>query len=226
MPTPVFWLAPTKRLQVSLRRFVSSGRAKCKDPSNYGYHDASRVIGTSAVRWTYATHSKWMGRVRYYRQPRKRPRTDKRWPTRCRCGYRFKATDEWQTNGELLYNGAPDGKPCSLRDAPVGAMWDADWMGNWYRGPDGICLVVKTPGGDWMVDGEANNCTMPQRENVTPDGKTYRLTKRTHYCWVRHGDPRRPATLHVDKDGVTCAAGAGSIQAGDYHGFLHHGYLT
>ncbi len=30
----------------------------------------------------------------------------------------------------------------------------------------------------------------------------------------------------VDKNGLTCAAGAGSIQAGDYHGFLRDGEFT
>jgi len=46
-----------------------------------------------------------------------------------------------------------------------------------------------------------------------------------HRCWVRHGRPE-DGTLHVDKNGVTCAAGAGSIVAGNFHGFLHGGFLT
>lgn len=57
----------------------------------------------------------------------------------------------------------------------------------------------------------ASNCTMPDDKN--------------HKCWVRHGRPE-DGTLHVDKNGHTCAAGAGSIVAGNYHGFLHNGHLT
>lgn len=53
------------------------------------------------------------------------------------------------------------------------------------------------------------NCTMPYDYE--------------HRCWVRHGEP--PA-ITVDKQGHTCAAGAGSIQCGSYHGFLEDGALT
>jgi hypothetical protein len=44
-----------------------------------------------------------------------------------------------------------------------------------------------------------------------------------HRCWVRHGEPPR---ITVDKNGPTCQAGAGSILAGDYHGFLRDGAFT
>jgi|SRR6185312_241911 len=62
----------------------------------------------------------------------------------------------------------------------------------------------------WNVDGRCSNCTLPE--------------DREHRCWVRSGDPRA-GTLHVDKNGRTCAAGAGSILSGKYHGFLHGGVL-
>lgn len=32
--------------------------------------------------------------------------------------------------------------------------------------------------------------------------------------------------ITVDKNGTTCAAGAGSISAGPYHGFLRNGQLV
>lgn len=77
---------------------------------------------------------------------------------------------------------------------------------------DGRHLFVRCPDGhDWNVDGRANNCTLKD--------------DREHRCWVRHGDPEHPETLHVDKAGTTCSAGAGSIQTGAYHGFLHQGQL-
>jgi hypothetical protein len=83
------------------------------------------------------------------------------------------------------------------------------------KGPDGRCLVVVCPNGcEWMIDGPASNCTMPQDRGPFSS---------SHRCWVRHGEP---PNITVDKAGRTCAAGAGSIQAGDYHGFLRDGAFT
>jgi hypothetical protein len=135
-----------------------------------------------------------------------------------------------ESGGEPLYRRSDTGETLFLYDAPVGAMWDAHWMahGDVRTGPDGITLVVKTPGGDWLVDSECSNCTRTQWGPKEIDGVMRERVwlGRTHYCWVRHGDPRKPETLHVDKNGDTCSAGAGSIQSGDYHGFLHNGELT
>ena len=108
----------------------------------------------------------------------------------------------------------------SLAACPPGAMWDAPWMhdhgqskgGFLLSGPnvDGLFLIVKLPNGhDWMIDGRASNCTLPKDDD--------------HRCWCRHGTP---PVLTVDKIGKTCSAGAGSIKAGDYHGFLRNGRLV
>jgi hypothetical protein len=56
----------------------------------------------------------------------------------------------------------------------------------------------------WDIDSRANNCTL--------------RNDRTHRCWTQEGDPA--VHLTVGKRGPTCAAGAGSIQHGDYHGFV------
>lgn len=53
-----------------------------------------------------------------------------------------------------------------IKAAPPGAMWDADWYegsklkdGRPYnRNPDGVTLCVRTPGGDWIVDGPSFSC--------------------------------------------------------------------
>lgn len=74
---------------------------------------------------------------------------------------------------------------------------------------DGPHLCVMTPGGRWNIDSRASNCGLP-----------YDLE---HRCWVRHGEP---PNVTVDKNGLTCTAGGGSIQAGPYHGFLRDGSLT
>lgn len=104
-----------------------------------------------------------------------------------------------------------------LSAVPPGGMWDADWFHDYHGGPmlggpntDGRILVVRLPNGnDWIIDSRANNCTLPADDN--------------HRCWVRHGEP---PNITVDKNGLTCAAGAGSIQSGNYHGFLRNGELV
>ncbi len=137
-------------------------------------------------------------------------------------------TDETR-EGVKLYRRSDTGELVTLGDAPVGAMWDATWMrrDDLRTGPDGITLVVRTPGGDWLVDAECNNCTRTQWGPKEIDGQRYEKVwlGRTHYCWIRHGDPRT-GTIHVDKNGDTCSAGAGSILQGTYHGFLHNGELV
>jgi hypothetical protein len=109
-----------------------------------------------------------------------------------------------------------------ISDFGVGAMW----LVTWYNRTDGSNgervrygsdwdnqfeppLMVHTPGGDWNIDSRASNCTLKN--------------DRLHRCWIRHGVP---PNITVDKAGKTCAAGAGSIQAGSYHGFLRNGQLT
>lgn len=133
-------------------------------------------------------------------------------PAKCeRCGYEFTNKDHQSRGLRHLYVRDDTGEEINLGAAPVGACWDAAWYPETRRGPDGRYLIVKTPGGDWAIDSRASNCTMKDDD--------------AHRCWVRHGKPE-DGTLHVDKNGHTCAAGAGSILCGTYHGFLHNGHLT
>lgn len=83
---------------------------------------------------------------------------------------------------------------------------------NRWTNCDGRHLMVVLPNGHhWDVDSRANNCD--KQEDTT------------HRCWVRSGNPEtEPVT--AGKDGPTCTAGAGSIQSGDYHGFLVNGVLS
>lgn len=96
--------------------------------------------------------------------------------------------------------------------APVGAMYffdNPDPISS-YRPHPGPNLFVNVPGGHgWCIDSRASNCSRPEDNE--------------HHCWVRHGDP---PNVTVDKNGETCAAGAGSIQTGDWHGFLRDGRLV
>ena len=90
-------------------------------------------------------------------------------------------------------------------------MWRAVWYPKnfvWSNETEPH-LIVETPGGIWDIDDRCSNCTLP---NDT-----------LHRCWVRHGEP---PNITVDKKGLTCAAGAGSIAQKTWHGFLRNGYLV
>lgn len=108
---------------------------------------------------------------------------------------------------------------------PYGACFDCnvnpetlektDYYPVGYDGKSIVCITpidaaAKKPGSWWMIDSMASNCTM-------------KLDKK-HRCWVRHGSVGE--SLHVDKNGLTCAAGAGSIQHREWHGFLHNNKLS
>lgn len=100
--------------------------------------------------------------------------------------------------------------PGACYEDPEGA-WDSSTRSKRF-GYDGKALVVILPNGfSWYIDSRASNCT--------------RYDDINHRCWVRSGNVLE-STLHVDKNGDTCQAGAGSIISGDFHGFLHNGYIT
>ena len=157
------------------------------------------------------------------------PHADPDWPKTCDvCGQKFTKKDGWQFNRIRLYEykGPYGHHLVDIRSAPPGSVYSAKWLEptkkyphSWAIGPDGLALHAVCPDGrHWHIDGIASNCTMPEDNGSKGP--------RQHYCWVRHGDPRHPSTLHVDKNGPTCQAGAGSIMTGTYHGFLHNGGFT
>jgi hypothetical protein len=215
--TQTFWLEPTDEVAVGLRRY-HSGDGNGWTCAN-GYHSALVYTGSASAQYEERDGR----RMRLSSVAEAPPSDDTRWPTECGdgCGYRFTDDDHWQPwdllvwqrtdTGEKRFNHSNHAVAApGIPIAEPGACWDATWM-PFSRGPDGICLVVRCPNGhDWMVDSEASNCTRKGEP---------------HQCWVRHGDPRE-CKITVDKNGDTCSAGAGSIQAGDYHGFLQAGILT
>ncbi len=169
---------------------------KEKCPLPHGYHDASIVI-EDCVDIVDASCGD------------KHDHNDPRWPKACECGYQFLDSDQWQRNEHELFERKETGERWTLNGKlPVGAMYNADWMPKPWQGLDGLSLVVMTPGGLWNIDSRASNCTKPNDEE--------------HKCWCRQGTP---PMIDVNKNGLTCAAGAGSIQCGSYHGFLRHGFL-
>lgn len=223
-----FLLTKTDQAEVSLRRYVYSSQAKC-DASCMGYHNASVVIGRRQVL-PDDSHGD------------NHTRDDPRWPTHCACGYAFQPHDEWQCNPHVLYRRGDTGELVTIRNAPVGALWFAGYFtGTDHCAVDGRALMVRLPGGhDWNVDGRARNCDSPcarcnrpynahassrcdEAMGFQPDGSNSYSDARPHKCWIRHGEP---PDVNVDKAGVTCGAGAGSIMVPGYHGFLRNGYLT
>ena len=145
-------------------------------------------------------------------------RDDPRWPVKCdHCGQpfdRLPAQAPWQVFIDPIYFRRDTGQQAMFRQwmKIAGATWDADWLHDLpeYCGPDGRSLVTVCPCGEhWCIDGPATNCTMKE-EHV-------------HKCWVRHGDIEN---MTVDKNGFTCAAGGGSIQTKQWHGFLRGGFLV
>ncbi len=194
-----FFLEPAQKFQRSLQRFAwdkhCSGR--------YSFHNAAVVIDRVAAVMVPMTNGCYPGEFPSSDLPL--GRQDPRWPVKCdSCDYRFVPEDQWQQDQTLIYRRVDTGEEMTINAAPAGAMWYQD-SEHFPSGPDGHRLMVRTPGGDWDVDSRASNCTLPDDTE--------------HRCWVRHGDPRQPTTVTVDKNGRTCRAGAGSIIAGSYHGW-------
>lgn len=208
-----FWLEPTEQVAVGLRRYtVGEGGFDCA----HGHHRALVYTGREP-----AIYDDRDGRRVRLNGLTDVPRDDPAWPTKCEdCAYEFTAEDHWQRWTELLWERTDTGELRVLHQnaqapgapsAEPGASWDAWWM-PFQRNPDGIYLMVRLPDGhDWTVDSRASNCTLPH------DGE--------HRCWVRHGDPRE-CKVTVDKDGLSCSAGAGSIASPKWHGFLRNGVLV
>ena len=194
-----FWLEPTDRERRYLRRYARG--SKCPGPM--GYHDA--MVFLDEAEEIIGPDGYWKDSGQTASDFEGHPL----WPAHCTCGYEFQSTDERQLFSEHLYRRTDTGEEMTLRDAPDGAMWNAFWMPSAEKQPDGRYIICRVPNGhDWSIDGPASNCTRPNKK---------------HNCWVRHGEP---PNLTVDKNGNTCAAGAGSILTKDWHGFLRNGELV
>lgn len=161
-----FLLEPTGRAVRKLRRFRWSSDGPCvgRDarPGAYSYCDAFEpldvVDGTEHVNG-----DSW-------------PHDDPRWPTKCRsCGRQFTAADEWQLWTEREMRRSDTGALTTIRDADPGAMWFADWLAEAGAGADHTArragqahLIVKTPAGDWDIDGPSSNGNGWTREGTAP----------------------------------------------------------
>lgn len=203
-----FFIEPTNDYEVEVYRSSSfSSKVECLDSSYGGGHFAEAPVGiySFAEQPTGGYVSKADAESKYGLSA---------YPTHCKCGYQFTDADGFNHRFMRLYQRRDDPtQRYTLQNAPVGAMYYATWYEKYKRlcGPDGKSLVVVAPGKhDWFIDNRASNCTMPNDE--------------VHKCWCRHGDPLT-GNVTVDKNGHTCAAGAGSLLIPGWHGFLTDGYL-
>jgi hypothetical protein len=223
MGVKCFMLHETGRFRLAMRRFTFGSNDTCpKSPYGGGHEAITGVLEVMENRpveeedgrkyWSYIPDDRWS-------------RDDSRWPARCQfCDYNFVVTDQWQCYSVEEWQAEDDrvfaigGRiaQLGLPAAPAGAMWYSDWVGAWARGPDGRSLNVVCPDGtEWLIDGPASNCT--KQDDRGPFGQAHR-------CWVRHGTP---PNVTVDKSGLTCSAGGGSIMGRKgYHGFLRNGEFT
>lgn len=213
-PVACFWLEPTDRVRLALRRYreptrwdeasqavIRPDRSVCALP--HGYHNAQVPIGEAPARLTERGTYTAPAAAEYDGDPH--------WPTHCACGEAFESGDRWQVFTELIYRRADTGAEVTLRASPPGAMWDACWYP--WKGPDGRSLMVVCPDGyHWNIDGEASNCTLPDDKE--------------HRCWLRTGEPPKITVGKSAPGQRTCAAGAGSIGTPKWHGFLRDGFLV
>ena len=213
-PIRCFLIEPTDRVRQKLRRY-SRGDSACPTMSgSYSYHDAEMPIADAPAVF-YELHPGVICNGAR-REDAEAYVNDPRWPAYCACGYAFTADDPRQLFCDLIYRRADTGEEMTLREAPAGAMWRAEWQRSFCCSQDdGAPLMVRLPDGtEWCVDGHANNCNWP-------DGDIH---QDQHHCWPRRGVP---PDVGVSKDySPTCTAGAGSIASHGYHGYLREGYLA
>lgn len=205
-----FLIEPTNRYWRLLRRYTSSPARPCAAYPD-AYHNAEVFIGEiEADQHPVIRDDPAM-------------RSDPRWPATCdRCGYVFTDEDERQVNYDQQYVDARTGSVYALygphhlprpmvpiEPAPVGAIWRATWYEDLpeFIGADGQSYLVRTPGGDWAIDGPSTD----QAHNQIP--------KKVGGGWQRSGTaPKftvRPSIL----------IGKRPDGSWTYHGFLTDGRL-
>jgi hypothetical protein len=185
-----FLLHPTDKYRITLRRYTKEDRC----PANDWCHNSDAFVGVEE----HVSHPVSGDNF---------PHDDPRWPKKCDlCDYLFTEADVWQRNFNLVYK-TDDGREFTLTSpdmmttdkelgAPPGAMWECPWMG---PGEDGRSYCVRTPGGDWHIDG-IYGIPQPGR-------------------WKRTGTaPRLTVTPSI-------GIGGGPNGGWKYHGWLSDGFL-
>jgi hypothetical protein len=188
-----FLLRPTNKYRVNLRRYSNSSMC----PTNNWCHNADVFIGVEEHS-TRPVSGDSEGL----------PHDDDRWPQKCdQCAYRFLEADYWQVNFDNIY-AAVDGREFTLISsdqmtndktmmAPPGALWECDWMPG--KGPDGKSYCVRTPGGDWHIDGTYSHGRWT-RTGTAPNFTvmpSILIGKKSDGSWQYHGWFRRGRLVEV-----------------------------
>lgn len=153
-----FLLVPSDQGEEFLRRIVFSDECDTPCTGAKSYHDHTEIITNPVPYPDSDSNGTYIEGF---------PDDDPRWPTHCSCGYEFKPEAERQAYVRRLFRRSDTGGLTSLEACPPGGMWFADWYPDDWKGPDGHTLVVRTPAGDWVVDGPKNKRW--QRSGVAPN---------------------------------------------------------
>lgn len=145
----LFLVEPTGSGVLSLRRYRASD-VPCPGPHGYCSEsvDIAEVQILKNADGTYPALS-----------PENVEYADPRWPRACSaCGYEFGPDDPRQCNQTEFYANADGTVRTALRDLPAGAVYDAAWLPDLYRAPDGHAWAVQLPDGlPWYLFGPASN---------------------------------------------------------------------
>lgn len=194
---------PTTQVKRYFRRYEEGS---C--PGKYGYHNAHKFRDEIEV----PVSSDGMEDHPDMLNDLPESKFKKFFPFKCDyCEFLFTAQGSFQFRTERQYRNEETGQSVSLHELPVGGMYFAPWYDDWVKPQLEHVLIVRTPGGLWTVDSQSRNCTM--KEDVG---------QKDHHCWIIEGTL---PNISVTKNGRSCQAGGGSIQCGNYHGFLRNGYL-
>jgi len=142
MPWSCFLITETTEARRWLRRYASGSTCPAGE---HQYHDARVLLDEVPLLFGPDGDTWWT-------EPSTWPREDSRWPTHCACGYAFQPEDAWQLSSRRLYVRPDTGERYTSHEVPIGAMWESYWLESMGRGPDGRCLSVMTPGGEWNID--------------------------------------------------------------------------
>lgn len=177
-----FFLTPVEQSDVIFRRYRSSdyGKADIACPGKMGYCTTTVVVERVSV----GNNS--------YRKPDDEKKADPRWPKKCEdCGYEYQPEDHWQWGERQLYERSDTKELVALQEAPVGAMWNADWLKGSHRikdRPDGLVLTVRTPDGDWVIDGGSSNGNGWERTGEPPMiTASPSIICGSYHGWLRNG---------------------------------------
>lgn len=171
MAWPCYLIERLDLVELGLRRYADG---PCPDnPGKLSYHNRTTLIGTLRRKAPPPTGTEKLA------PPVAKYAGDPRWPTRCSCGYRFRKRDKWQVWTDRLWR-RQDGQAgrFTLRNAGIGAMFDAWWMHEFrlaeggYVGPDGLALSVVLPPAApfnyWHIDGPSTSGGRWSRSGTPP----------------------------------------------------------